>query len=74
MGIPSGDWYIDDTLTWTVNTHTVTTGAATDADSVPTYRIYEDETGTPILTGKRAKKKLAAAPAPAPAPTQQPTT
>jgi|SRR6187549_1648292 len=54
MGIPSGDWYIDDTLTWTVNTHTVTTGAATDADSVPTYRIYEDETGTPILTGSMA--------------------
>ena len=46
MGIPSGPFYIDDLLTWTSNTHTVTTGAATDADSVPTYRIYEDETGT----------------------------
>jgi hypothetical protein len=45
---------IDDTLTWTVNTHTATTGAATDADSVPTYRIYEDETTTPILTGSMA--------------------
>ena len=55
MGIPSGPFYINDLLTWTVDTHTVTTGAVTDADSVPTYRIYEDETGTPILTGSMAK-------------------
>ncbi|MCK5488062.1 MAG: hypothetical protein KAI86_17705, partial [Desulfobacterales bacterium] len=27
----------------------------TDADAVPTYRVYEDETGTPILTGSTAK-------------------
>ena len=49
-----GSWKIDDYLTFTCNTHTVTTGAATDADSVPTYRVYEDETGTPILTGSTA--------------------
>ena len=55
MGIPSGPFYVDDLLTFTSNTHTVTTGAATDADSVPTYRIYEDETGTAILTGSMAK-------------------
>jgi len=37
---------IDDWLTFSCNTHNPTNNAAaTDADSVPTYRIYEDETG-----------------------------
>lgn len=45
---------IDDTLTFTCNTHTAATGVATDADSVPSYRVYEDETTTPILTGSMA--------------------
>lgn len=48
------DWEIDDLFTFTCNTHS-TAGAATDADSVPTYRVYEDETGTAILTGSMAK-------------------
>lgn len=46
---------IDDLLTFPANTHTAATGAATDADSVPSYRVYEDETGTAILTGSMAK-------------------
>ena len=50
-----GSWKIDDVLTFTCNTHTPSTGAVTDADAVPTYRVYEDETGTPILTGSTAK-------------------
>ena len=50
-----GRWKIDDFLTFTCNTHTASTGAATDATGVPTYRVYEDETGTPILTGSMAK-------------------
>lgn len=50
-----GSWKIDDLLTFAVNTHSATTGAATDADSVPTYRVYEDEIGTAILTGSMAK-------------------
>ena len=50
-----GSWKIDDYLTFTCNTHTPSTGAATDADSVPTYRVYEDETGTPITSGSTAK-------------------
>jgi len=49
-----GSWKIDDTLTFSVNTHNASTGAATDADGVPTYRVYEDETATPILTGSMA--------------------
>lgn len=50
-----GKWEIDDLLTFTVTTHTFATGALTDADAVPSYRVYEDETGTPILTGSMAK-------------------
>lgn len=50
-----GRWEIDDLLTFPVNTHSPSTGAATDADSVPTYRVYEDETATAILTGSMAK-------------------
>ncbi len=49
-----GSWKINDVLTFTVNTHSPTSGAATDADAVPTYRVYEDETATPILTGSMA--------------------
>lgn len=50
-----GRWEIDDLLTFAANTHNAATGAATDGDGVPTYRIYEDETGTAILTGSMAK-------------------
>ena len=49
-----GSWKIDDYLTFGCNTHRFDTGAATDADGVPTYRIYEDETASPILTGSTA--------------------
>ncbi len=49
-----GSWKIDDNLTFAVNTHTPSTGAATDADAVPAYRVYEDETATPIVTGNMA--------------------
>lgn len=50
-----GSWKIDDLVTFACNTHTPSTGAATDADAVPSYRVYEDETGTAILTGNMAK-------------------
>jgi hypothetical protein len=46
-----GSWAIDDILTFSVNTHSFSTGVATNADSVPTYRVYEDNTQTPLLTG-----------------------
>lgn len=49
-----GSWKIDDLLTFPANTHAPSTGAATDADAVPAYRVYEDETATPILTGNMA--------------------
>lgn len=50
-----GFYRIDDTCVFTVNTHDAATGALADADSPPTWRLYEDETGTPILTGTMAK-------------------
>jgi len=49
-----GSWKIDDLLTFYANTTRFDTGAATDADAVPAYRVYEDETGTAILTGNMA--------------------
>jgi len=48
-----GSWKIDDFLTFYVNSH-ATTGAATDADGVPPYRIYEDETGAAIANANMA--------------------
>lgn len=50
-----GSWAIDDGLTFGVQTHSPSTGDLADADSVPTYRVYEDETGTAILNGSMAK-------------------
>lgn len=49
-----GSWKIDDVVTFSVTTHRFDTGAATDADAAPTYRIYENETSTPIVTGTMA--------------------
>lgn len=49
-----GSWKIDDLLTFPANTHRFDTGAGTDADAVPDYRVYENETTTPILTGSMA--------------------
>lgn len=46
---------IGDTLVFSVCTHDPDTGVLTDADSVPTYRIYEDETSTPVLNDVMAK-------------------
>jgi phenylacetate-coenzyme A ligase PaaK-like adenylate-forming protein len=53
MGCPS-EVEIGDNLVFSVTTHAAT-GELTDADSVPAYRVYEDETATPILTGSMAK-------------------
>lgn len=50
-----GSWNIDDYLTWPVNTHDPSDGSAADATGSPAYRIYEDETGTAILTGSMTK-------------------
>lgn len=49
-----GSWKIDNYLTFVCNTHAPSTGAAKVADAAPSYRIYEDETTTPLLTGTMA--------------------
>lgn len=54
MGCPS-ECELEKTLTFSVTTHSPETGAVSDADTVPAYRIYEDETGTAVLTGSMAK-------------------
>jgi hypothetical protein len=49
-----GQVKLGDSISFSVNTHTPSTGAAVDADAVPTYRVYEDETAGPLLTGSMA--------------------
>lgn len=49
-----GNWDIDDYLTFTACTHD-DTGAAADADAVPSYAIYEDETATAIVSGNMTR-------------------
>lgn len=49
-----GSWKLDDQITFTVTTHSPTNGSGQDADSVPTYHVYEDETSTPLITGSMA--------------------
>jgi hypothetical protein len=54
MGCPAS-CDIEDNLVFSICTHDPDTGVLTDADSLPIYRVYEDETATPILTGSMAK-------------------
>jgi hypothetical protein len=54
MGCPTST-NIGENLVFSICTHDPETGILTDADAAPTYRIYEDETATPILTGTMAK-------------------
>lgn len=51
MGRYLGSWKLEDVVAVHVQTSSVTTGAATDGDSVPTWRMYEDATATPVTTG-----------------------
>lgn len=51
MGRYLGSWKIDDIIRVHKQTSSVTTGAATDADAAPTWRVYEDDTATPVTTG-----------------------
>lgn len=53
MGCQS-EVFLADNLTFSICTHDADTGALTDASGAPTYRVYEDETATAILTGTMA--------------------
>jgi len=47
---------LENNLTFSINTHDILANAgAADATGSPSYRIYEDETATPLLTGSMAK-------------------
>lgn len=46
-----GRFQIDDVAVFYVNTHDPETGEALDADSPPTYRVYEAEVATPLVMG-----------------------
>ena len=50
MGCPS-NVDLGSNLVFSITTHDADTGVLTDADAAPIYRIYEDETAVPILTG-----------------------
>lgn len=54
MGCPS-ECKLGENLVFSTVSHDPDTGVLTDADTVPTYRVYEDETATPLLTGSMAK-------------------
>lgn len=54
MGCPS-EVVIGDNLVFSVVTHNPSTGALTDADAVPAYRVYEDEDGSTIYAANMAK-------------------
>ena len=54
MGCPT-EVTIGDNLTFSICCHDPDTGVVTDAGSAPSYRVYEDETPTAILTGSLAK-------------------
>ena len=48
---------IDDYIEWEVNTHDPTAdGAEADADALPTYRIYEENNNTVVVSGNLAKR------------------
>ena len=54
MGCPS-EVQLGAALVFSVDTHDPGTSAAIDADALPTYRVYEDQTQTAIETGAMAK-------------------
>ena len=54
MGCPTRVNLGDD-LTFSVCTHNPETAILTDADDLPSYRIYKNEGSTPILSGQMEK-------------------
>ena len=49
---------LDEVFHFDVITSSPTTGAATDADSIPTFAVYEESTDTDIGVGGNMTKRL----------------
>lgn len=54
MGCPRKG-YLNDYIVFGICTHDPRTGVHDDADSAPSYRIYENEVDSPIMTGNMSK-------------------
>lgn len=54
MGCPT-HVEIGNNLVFSIATHNPDTAVLTDADSLPIYRVYENDNTTPILTGSMSK-------------------
>ena len=46
---------LEDSITFSICTHDPDTGVLTDADALPSFRVYEDETAAPVAGGSMAK-------------------
>lgn len=55
MGCPDEAILDGESLVFSVCVHNPETSGLVDADSLPSYRVYENLTETPILTGQMAK-------------------
>jgi hypothetical protein len=55
MGCP-GECVLGDNLVFDITTHDADTAVLTDADELPTYRIYEENSDTAMLTGSMEKR------------------
>lgn len=49
-----GSWKVGDLLTFCANTHAASTGAATNADAAPVFRVFEDEGSASLASGSMA--------------------
>lgn len=58
MGCPA-EARLEATLTFSVPTHDPDTGVLTNADSLPTYRVYEDDGNSALLTGSMERRDVA---------------
>ena len=50
------EYLIDDFFEYEFCTQTPATGAAVDADALPTYRVYEEKNDVAVATGNCAKR------------------
>jgi len=54
--MPASEYKLNDYWEFTFPTQTPATGAATDADALPTYRVYEENNDTAVATGDAVKR------------------